>query len=233
MRIAIKKKDKLFWMRLGLYVIAGIGTIGIFIPIVPFYWIEPIKGFVLKHIIAYAFVYFIIMVGIAIEAYINSPTTQSQNKEPNFEEQLEEKGFKISKKLEFGSAVLYVDTENKMWTMRGSSLQKIKRYRFNQLVNFEIFEDGATVAEGKSGSAFVGGLLAGTTGAIIGGAGGKKIKDNVTVLQLQLIVDDLDDPSITLDLLSGVTTKGSWVYKTYREQAHKFIATLTYIKQHA
>lgn len=158
------------------------------------------------------------------------------NSDPNektFDEKLEERGFVISKKVEVGQATLYVDNENKKWTLRGSSMPKIKRFSFDQLLEYELFEDGSSIVSGKSGSALLGGVLGGSIGATIGSSGSRSVSETVSTSQIQLIIDDLSSPSITLDLIKGSISRGSISYREYRKKAHKMLATFRYIQEHA
>ena len=52
-------------------------------------------------------------------------------------------------------------------------------YYYNQILGFELLEDGETITKGGLGSAVVGGLLFGGVGAIVGGVTGAKRTKNV------------------------------------------------------
>lgn len=60
-------------------------------------------------------------------------------------------------------------------------------YYYNQIVDFELLEDGETITKGGLGRAVAGGLLFGGIGAIVGGVtGGKKSKGICKSLQIKI-----------------------------------------------
>lgn len=154
-----------------------------------------------------------------------------------FEQQLADKGFTVSRKALIGGKGLYVDTEDKKWLMTGSNLKKLRRFEFGQIIDYELFEDGASVVSGKSGGALLGGILAGAAGAVIGGAGKRSSTEYVNSMQLRVTVNDLKSPSIIFNVPFGFLVtrleRGTPGYRDVSEKVHEMIALLSYMQNNA
>ncbi|MCF1783723.1 SHOCT domain-containing protein [Lactobacillus mulieris] len=91
---------------------------------------------------------------------------------------------------------------------------------YENLVSYEIDEDGEVQAKGGLKRTAVGGLLFGGAGAVVGAITRKK-KKVCKYLRVIITTTDEDNPTITLDLISSETKVGSFVYNTNKENARK------------
>ena len=101
-------------------------------------------------------------------------------------------------------------------------------FRYDQIVDFELLEDGSTLAQGGIGRAAVGGLLFGGAGAIVG-ATTRKSKNVCTDLKVKITVKDYDNPAFYITLLSTETKKDSYLYKTSVKEAQDILSKLQLI----
>ena len=98
--------------------------------------------------------------------------------------------------------------------------------KFEQILDFEIFENGNSVVSSKTGSAIVGGLLFGGLGAIAGASGSRIISDNCKTLKLNIYTTDVANSVITLDLLDRGIEKNSAEYENIKDTINKMIGFL-------
>lgn len=99
--------------------------------------------------------------------------------------------------------------------------------KYNQIVDFELLEDGETITKGGFGAVVVGGALFGTSGAITGAIlGRKKAKTVCNSLQLRISVKDYYKKVIIVDYIELPTKSTSTTYKQMHEQAQKAIGQL-------
>ena len=98
--------------------------------------------------------------------------------------------------------------------------------KFEQILDFEIFENGNSVVSSKTGSAIVGGLLFGGLGAIAGASGSRIISDNCKTLKLNIYTTDVANSVITLDLLDRGIEKNSAEYENIKYTVNKMIGFL-------
>lgn len=99
--------------------------------------------------------------------------------------------------------------------------------KYNQIVSFELIEDGDTITKGGLGSAVVGGALFGAGGAITGAIiGAKKTKTICNSLQLRISVKDYYRKVIVVDYIELPTKNTSMTYKQMHEQAQRAVGEL-------
>ena len=95
--------------------------------------------------------------------------------------------------------VIMLNVEDKTWT----AFPFAKIYKFKDLIDYEIIENGSTVSSKGIGRAIAGGLLFGGVGAIIGGVTAKsKTKNILNGLFLKIVINDFDNPNLMIDLLT-------------------------------
>ncbi|DAA95778.1 TPA: hypothetical protein CPT80_06645 [Candidatus Gastranaerophilales bacterium HUM_9] len=190
----------------------------------------------------------IIIVGCIFAVTIQQKQIKETKKQAEkiFENIIAENNFNISKSIDihtYSNSVevntnqltrFLVDDNNKQFaiisyntTLKKSEFKKIK---YSDLINFNLFEDGEQQIQGKGMMAAGGALLFGLAGAVIGSvAGGSKIKNKCSELSIRLQINDLQNPLISLVMLSN-TNKNSIFYKLSKQTADEIIATLTYIE---
>ena len=100
-------------------------------------------------------------------------------------------------------------------------------YRYNQIVDFELLQDGESITKGGLGSAVVGGLLFGGVGAIVGGiTGGKKTKSICKSLQIKITFRDSVRATEYLSFLASATKTSSFIYKNAYKSAQDTLSAL-------
>lgn len=158
-----------------------------------------------------------------IKERIKSPTKSNST-----EKEIEKNDFKITKKI--GNFVAF-DEENKQWATLSTFRGKVKEtYNYSDIVNFELIEDGSSVASGGLGRALVGGALFGGAGAIVGGVTGrKKTKGICNSLKLKVTVKDINKPVVYINFIETKTKKDGFVYKTIAEEAQQCLSTFQLI----
>ncbi len=130
---------------------------------------------------------------------------------------------KISSFVEF-------DDENQKWAPLSFFGKRKLIYDYSDIVNFELIEDGESVASGGLGRALVGGALFGGAGAIVGGVTGrKKSKGICTSLKLKITVNDMNDPAVYINFIETKTKKDGYVYKEIAKQAQECLSTFQLI----
>ena len=101
-------------------------------------------------------------------------------------------------------------------------------FSYEQLVDFELLEDGAGIASGGLGRAAVGGLLFGGVGAVVGGVT-RSQKPTCSQLTIKLTMKNYAEPAFYIDLISAETKKSSFVYKTFMKNAQDVLSQLQLI----
>lgn len=127
------------------------------------------------------------------------------------------------------------DENNRQWLIPdGFNGKKVnpKIYRFDDIVGFELLEDGDSVTKGGLGRALVGGALLGGVGAIVGGVTGKKkTKSVVNSLKVKITVNDTSNPTVYVNLLNSKTKTNSFVYKVSYSSAQEILSMLSVITE--
>lgn len=91
-------------------------------------------------------------------------------------------------------------------------------YDYNKILQCEVAIDGQTVLKqsttGTIGRSVLGGILGGGIGALIGGATGAKTQnENISSIDLKIIINDTINPVFKINFLNLKTKKGSMIYK--------------------
>ena len=174
------------------------------------------------------FVMLAIFILIIVVCVVAAKKTSEKNKQ--FSEKLKALGFSESKRIESGGNILFVDDVTKKWCLKSGFESVPKIYNYSDLNEFEVYEDGESIAKGRMGSALVGGLLFGVVGAVVGGSRSKSIKNTCSVLQLRIRINDLNCPEKIINFITTKTKKDSILYKSNFETAKNMAATLSYIQ---
>jgi len=135
--------------------------------------------------------------------------------------------FKATKTL--GKRLL-IDETDKLWAVQQDvlGLKRSSVHNLNDIINYELIEDGTSVIKGGIGSAMIGGAFLGMPGALLGGmTGQRKIIDKCT--SLKITVNNLSAPTEYIEFISGSINKNSSFYKMYLDQAREIISSLEII----
>lgn len=141
-------------------------------------------------------------------------------------------GFVLSREIrDIGEEYsIAIDQSNKKWMLILANAATAYTYNFQDLINFEVCQDGKTIISGNEGEALLGGLMFGTVGAIAGAAGAKEAVQNCTDLHIDISVNDVRHPYQCISFISATVAKESPEY-TYETAVVKEVAALlSYIK---
>lgn len=123
---------------------------------------------------------------------------------------------------------LYIDSTNRLFKVNNSP----EVFRFEDLIDFELVEDGNSVVSGGLGGAVVGGFLFGGIGAIVGSnASSKKISKEVTNLDVVLKINSEWYPKEKMNVIFSKTPRNSASYKKSLAFAEKLMLELEKIKK--
>ena len=119
------------------------------------------------------------------------------------------------------------DERNKLWTISGYNIL----FKYEDILSYELLEDGESITKGGLGEALVGGALFGGAGAIVGGiTGKKKTKKEINEFRIKIITRNEFYPEVYINfLIAGSIKSGSMTYKGYKDAAQKIITELTLI----
>ena len=123
---------------------------------------------------------------------------------------------------------LKVDERKKQWYVPDGLFGKAKKpriYSYDDVIDYELLEDGGSIIKGGLGRAVVGGALLGGIGAIVGGATGtRKSKQTCTSLKVKITLNDMANPTVYINLITTETKKSSFLYKTCEKQAQEIVS---------
>ena len=183
--------------------------------------------------------FWLILIGVIVIMFMvakkSSDEYMAKRKEAasNLDNMVKKNDFSIDKRVEAGDGVLVIDSTNKKWSAISTKSIQPKIYNFKDLIEYEVYEDGDSIAQGRAGSAAIGSLF-GTTGAIIGGARSQKVKNTCNLLQIRIRVNDINLPEITMTIIgifgrAGVQ-KDSKSYRSNFEVAKQMVSYLSFIQ---
>ncbi len=100
-------------------------------------------------------------------------------------------------------------------------------FAYDNLLSFELLEDGQSITKGGLGRAVAGGLLFGGVGAIVGSVtGGKKSKGVCNSMKLRVSLKNAHTDVVYINFIAIETQTSSLIYKTAQDSAHKCITAL-------
>lgn len=120
-----------------------------------------------------------------------------------------------------------IDDNHKLVRFKTGMIQITKKY--NEILDFELIENDETIVKGGAGKALVGGLLFGTTGAIIGSSGNKKASAIVQKVEIIVRLRDMNYPTISYSIINTPTKKTSTLYSLNMRIAQDIISSLEII----
>lgn len=143
---------------------------------------------------------------------------------------LKEKGFSIDKSVGALAAKLYVDNTNKKWAVKElGEYTDIKIYNYEDLIDFELIEDGESKIKGGFGKALIGGVLGGSKGAIIGSSASRKISETVSLLEIIIRTNDFNKPQYNITFIKGYSLPKDANYRRIYDEAQEVIGVLNFI----
>ncbi|ENY8471412.1 SHOCT domain-containing protein [Clostridioides difficile] len=101
----------------------------------------------------------------------------------------------------------------------------------NDILEYELLEDGETIIKGGLGRALTGGILFGGVGAVVGGVTGKKeTKAVVNNLRIKVTLNDINTPVLYIDLIKSSTKKNSIIYRSNYDIAQEILSVFSVIE---
>lgn len=122
-----------------------------------------------------------------------------------------------------------IDRNSQTWCCPELDKANPDIFSFSELIDFEMVEDGVSITKGGLGSAVVGGALFGGVGAVVGAGLGKKQKDMVSKLSVNINLRNSLIPHIEIDLIKTETKKDGLLYKNCKVLGSRIIALLSVI----
>lgn len=120
--------------------------------------------------------------------------------------------------------------EDRVFTLnvsKGLFKKELKTVRYNQIISYELIEDGTTSYSGGLGRAAVGALTFGAAGAIVGGiTGKKKQKSKCSSLSVNITLRDDETTSLNIPFIVSETKVGSIMYTTLKQSAAELVKAL-------
>lgn len=210
------EKHKIYDIRKIVAIIGVCGFIGF--SILPFISINLIWLFLLG------------LISTPIAMAITSSNLKQKNKETYF---YRYKEFIKQNKLVNCESVSYrnivgidIDVQNKLLGTYSYYESESNILKFEEILDFEIFENGNSVISSRSGSAVVGGLLFGGLGAVAGASGSRTINDYCSTLKLNIYTNKVQNSVITLDFLDSSISKNDVEYEELKDIMNKVIGFL-------
>lgn len=123
------------------------------------------------------------------------------------------------------SSYLFIDEKNCLFKIDGGI------YKYDELLSFELLEDGDSVVKGGLGRAVAGGLLFGGAGAIIGGVTAKKKTKNICKsMRIKVTLRDTAPCDLTyINFISTDTKVGGLIYNGIMQSAQECLSALQII----
>lgn len=122
-----------------------------------------------------------------------------------------------------------VDEQKKLWRITNLS-KNSKIYKFSDILEYELIEDGNSITKGGVGSAIVGGVLFGATGAVVGGVTGKKTtQDIVKRLEIKITMNNMEHPTEYIHFLLLEQKRSSINYRAAIGSAEQVLSILALI----
>lgn len=137
--------------------------------------------------------------------------------------------FNPTKKI--GSYIEFDDNRKEWLVSLGLLGKKKKIYKYSDIVDFELLEDGESIIKkGGVGRAVAGGLLFGGVGAVVGGVTGKqKTKSLCESLKIKITINDINNPVVYVKFITVETKKDSLTYTSAYKAAQMCLSTLKLI----
>lgn len=138
-------------------------------------------------------------------------------------------GFTVTKKITGidNSYIFAVDQIQKKIVFIKEHIKKV--IPFNHIISVEIMEDNVILSQKSSlrtiGGAVVGGVIAGGTGAIVGGlSGDSKQNKKVSKVEVKIKLRDINNPSLTIDCFNckTMTIEGKPIKPTSLAEGEKY-----------
>lgn len=174
--------------------------------------------------------------GVKLGDFKNKPINQwtasdfESKIQSNEDNQEELENFNTTKKI--GTYVEFDDNQKK-WLVLSEILGSRKKstvYNYSDIIDFELLEDGESVASGGLGRTLVGGALFGGAGAIVGGVTGKRKQKGVcNSLEIKVTVNDMNNPAVFIKFITSSTKRNGFLFKSIYKDAQECLSVFQLI----
>ncbi len=127
------------------------------------------------------------------------------------------------------STKLLIDNQNKKFIYQKGKIYS-KPYKFSDVINYEVYENGKSQVQGRAGSALIGGAFFGLGGLIVGSSMSRSINEKCNQLKLIIRLNDFDCPQIMITYVDNVDWhKNGWMYRNMKENMQAVCSMLEYM----
>ena len=139
---------------------------------------------------------------------------------------VESMAFNATKKI---GDLLEVDESEQKWRIPvKTGLPKI--HTFDEIVSFELLEEGETITKGGLGGAIAGGLLFGGTGAVVGSVIGKKqSKPMCNSMSIKIVLNNMSNPNEYIHVIDTPLKRSGFVFEVFFSQVQECLSVLQMI----
>lgn len=122
-----------------------------------------------------------------------------------------------------------LDENNRLW--KAPCYLPTAVFSYDDIVSYELLQDGQSVTKGGFGSAVIGGAVFGGVGAIVGSnIGSKKTTQEINEYRIKIVTNNICFPEVYINfLVSGKIKSNSILYKTYANNAQRILSLLSII----
>lgn len=131
----------------------------------------------------------------------------------------------------FSKYAICIDSNNQTFILIFPDQMRVLNYKFSDLIDFEIYNNGKSFIVGDVNSAFTDGLLYGKAGVAAAIAAPQEIQDTCSDLHILIRVNDVKNPQVKILLITDEVPKNSEEYRFSISTAKEIIAILSYVKE--
>lgn len=149
-------------------------------------------------------------------------------------QQFLDKDFIVSKEVTvsangWSTTKLLIDNESKTFIyQQGKNYSK--KYNFNDIINYEVYENGKSKVQGRAGSALIGGAFFGLGGLIVGSSMSRNVNEKCNQLKLFIRINDLECPQIEITYVDNAEfDKSGWTYRNMKENLQTVCSVLEFM----
>ena len=174
----------------------------------------------------------IVIITIAVVVVKFLTRQQKSEKENNYKESINKNNFIVEQEYFINdySKIMLDETHKKIAIYNEEGFQCFK---YEDLIDFEIVENGSSIIQSKIASTLAGGILLGGVGALAGANGRKKINDICNSLILKLYFSNNGAVCITEKINDRPIYKNSVEYQSLSSTVDNIVSVLKYVKQQA
>lgn len=175
----------------------------------------------------------VLIFGIPIWLYVKIISKLSkknkESRENYYNDFFEKNEFILDRECNVNSiSKIMIDIIHKKFAISGNI--GIECFNFDELIDFEIAENGSSIIQGKVGATLVGGFLLGNVGALAGSSGARKVSNICDDLSLKIYLNNNSISVITEKINSYSISKNSYEYQQLSKKVDDIVGMLKYIK---